>query len=326
MKKQTHKSILWDAYTGVHSLRELTLAPGPILITGAGGSLGQAFARIFASRKLPHRLLKRSQMDIADIQVVRDVIKEISPRAIINTAGYTRIDQAEKDQERCYLENVQGAFNIAAVCAENGIPVVHFSSDLVFSGEQSSPYLEGHSPRPINIFGKSKLEGEQRVLAVNPKALVIRTGYLFGPTEEYNFVTEIINALSSNREIKVADDIVVSPTYIPDLIRTTLDLLMDRERGLVHISNDTGVSWTQFASLIVKYAHPYYHLDSSLIRPCPQSEINYLARRPRNSRLSSERVRRLPSLENALERYFGQAIAERFALQASSVNAMLRPF
>lgn len=303
---KTPRRILWAPEVGAYSPLWLRSKKSPVLITGATGTLGQAFARICGARNIPYRILRRSDMDISDISKVREVIEELKPWAVINTAGYVRVDDAEKDHERCYRENVEGAFNIAAACAETGIPMIHFSSDLVFNGEQSTPYMESHTPAPLNVYGQTKHESEQRVLSVNPKALVIRTSSFFGPWDEHNFVFHTLKQLMNHQEVSAPDDTIMSPTYVPDLVNASLDLLLDGERGIVHLNNQAQVSWAQFALMAAEIGKGKMQVDKGFILARNSSEMNFTAARPRNSAMTSERFSVLPGLDDALERYFSQ--------------------
>lgn len=303
---RTPRRILWAPMDGAFSPVRLRSKFSPIVITGATGTLGQAFARICGARNIPYRILKRSDMDIANIGEVRERLARLNPWAVINTAGYVRVDEAEDDAERCYRENVDGPFNLAAVCAERGIPIVHFSSDLVFDGTSPDAYLESHKKSPLNVYGKSKAESEEKVLIVNPRALIIRTSSFFGPWDEYNFVIRTLRHLAKNNEVMAASDTKMSPTYVPDLANATLDLLLDGERGIVHLTNQAQVTWQEFAQKAADIARSKMYVDPSQIIGISTDEMQLKAPRPKNSVLSSERYTMLPPLENALERYIDQ--------------------
>jgi dTDP-4-dehydrorhamnose reductase len=303
---KTPRRILWAPKDGAYSSVRLRSHRPPILITGATGTLGQAFARICGARNIPYRILKRSDMDISNISQVRQVIGEIKPWAVINTAGYVRVDEAENDPERCYRENVDGPFNLAAVCAERGMPIVHFSSDLVFDGTSPDAYLESHRKSPLSVYGKSKAESEEKVLIVNPRALIVRTSSFFGPWDEYNFVIRTLRHLVKKNEVIAASDTRMSPTYVPDLANATLDLLLDGERGIVHLTNQAQVTWQEFAHKAVDIARVKMAIEPSLIIGKSTAELNLSAQRPKNSVLGSERYTMLPPLEDALERYIDQ--------------------
>lgn len=300
----TPRRMIFAPHDGAYS--ELHSETQPILITGATGTLGQAFARICGERNIPYRILRRSDMEISDMSAVRKVMAEVNPWAVINTAGYVRVDDAESDEEKCFKDNVDGPFNLAAVCAEGGIAMAHFSTDLVFNGEISTAYTESHTPSPLNAYGRSKFESEQRVLSVNPKALVIRTSSFFGPWDEYNFVTLALRHMTSGKDFHAAHDTKMSPTYVPDLVNATLDLLFDGERGIVHLTNQAEISWVEFALMAADKAKNKLKVDPAYIISSSGEELNFKAVRPKNSAMSSERFTVLPPLEDALDRYFQQ--------------------
>lgn len=303
---KTPRRILWAPKDGAFSPVRLRSKFSPILITGATGTLGQAFARICGARNIPYRILRRSEMDISNISQVREVILQIKPWAVINTAGYVRVDEAELDAERCYRENVDGPFNLAAVCAERGVQIVHFSSDLVFDGTSPDAYIESDNVSPLNVYGKSKAQSEEKVLIANPSALIIRTSSFFGPWDDYNFVIRTLRHLQKNNEVIAASDTKMSPTYVPDLANATLDLLLDGEKGIVHLTNQAQVTWQEFALKAADIARVKMDLEPSLIIGMNTKEMNLPAVRPKNSVLSSERYTMLPSLDDALERYINQ--------------------
>lgn len=272
----------------------------PILIAGATGTLGGAFSRACAVRHLSHRLLNRRQMDIADSASVAAALDKWKPWAVINTAGYVRVDDAENDAEKCFRENADGPAILAGECASRGIALLTFSSDLVFDGKRSTPYLESDQTRPLNVYGASKAQAEQRVLAILPEALVIRTSAFFGPEDEHNFATISLRVLRAGEPFIAANDARVSPTYVPDLTHMSLDLLIDGAAGIWHLANEGAVTWEEFARQVAEIAQA----DTSLIAGRPTKEMNWPAPRPLYSVLGSERSLRLPSLESALKRYF----------------------
>jgi dTDP-4-dehydrorhamnose reductase len=271
----------------------------PLLITGATGTLGRAFARLCASRGLAFRLLSRKEMDIASPESVAAALEKYQPWAVINTAGYVRVDAAEMDTEQCFRENTLGAEVLATACAERGVRLVTFSSDLVFPGKQTSPYLESHPVHPLNHYGRSKAEAERRVLEQLPSALVIRTSAFFGPWDRHNFVTQALGAIARGERFVAADDAVVSPTYVPDLVHTCLDLLIDEERGIWHLSNKGEVTWAELA----RWAATLTGQDPRKVEGRPMASFRLAAARPHFSVLASERAHLMPTLANALERY-----------------------
>ncbi|HVF66991.1 MAG TPA: family 1 glycosylhydrolase [Pyrinomonadaceae bacterium] len=273
-----------------------------LLLTGATGTLGRALARACRARAIPFKLLTRAEMDIADASSVNAVLDEASPWAVVNAAGYVRVDDAESDRERCMRENAEGPALLAEACAARGVSLVTFSSDLVFDGASPDAYLESDAVSPLNVYGRSKAEAEARVLASHPSALVVRTSAFFGPRDEYNFVTLALRSLARGRGFAAASDSVVSPTYVPDLVNACLDLLIDGERGVWHLANRGALSWAEFARLAARAAG----LDESLVEERPTASFNFAARRPAFSALASERGSLLPALEDALARYVAE--------------------
>ncbi|HRO67556.1 MAG TPA: sugar nucleotide-binding protein, partial [Pseudobdellovibrionaceae bacterium] len=147
----------------------------PLLITGGRGTLGTAFAKICARRNIPFHLVGRGEMDIADPSAVADMIGPLKPWAVINAAGFVRIEEAEVNRELCLRENVQGPEVLARACADERIPLLTFSSDLVFAGDRRHPYVESDLVLPLNMYGKSKAEAEEKTISVYPDALIVRT-------------------------------------------------------------------------------------------------------------------------------------------------------
>jgi dTDP-4-dehydrorhamnose reductase len=275
----------------------------PILVTGATGTLGRAFARICADRDLPCRVLTRAEMDITDADSIERAIDRYHPWAIVNTAGYVRVDDAEHDAERCFRENTQGPANLAIACARHGLPLVTFSSDLVFDGERDAPYVETDSIRPLNVYGESKARAEKLVLDRHPESLVVRTSSFFGPWDEHNFITLALRTLGRGESFLAAEDMTVSPTYVPDLVNACLDLLIDREAGIWHLTNDGEVTWAALARQAAELAD----VDASRLEVCSDHRSRLAARRPRYSALTSGRSFPMPTLTDALGRYMRQA-------------------
>lgn len=286
----------------------------PIAIVGATGTLGQAFARACAARGLAARLLSRREVDIALPESVDEVFDELQPWAVVNAAGYVRVDEAESEADRCERENVTGAAVLAQACAGLGLPLVTFSSDLVFDGAKEGAYTESDEPRPLNVYGDTKARAEQAVLSAHPQALVVRTSAFFGPWDEYNFVTVGLRELSALRQFRAARDAVISPTYVPDLVDACLDLMLDRARGIWHIASDGAVSWAE----LLRRAARLGGLDERLVSAVPLAELGLAAPRPPQSALASERGIRLPSLDDALGRYFEARGAQQEVAEAAN--------
>src|SRR5690606_3887965 len=284
---------------GLEAVPEPGEPPGrPVLITGATGTLGRAFARICGERGLACRLLDRAALDIADPDSVRRALDQWEPWAVVNAAGYVRVDDAERDHARCFRENTDGPATLAAACADAGVSLATFSSDLVFDGAGEEPYLEDAAVAPLNVYGRSKARAEGLVLDRHPEALVVRTSAFFGPWDRYNFIICALRALRHGEPFAAATDVTVSPTYVPDLVHACLDLLVDGESGIWHLTNGQAVTWIELArrAAIAGTADPVH------VRARMAGEFGWLAPRPAYSALGSRRARFMPGLDDALVR------------------------
>jgi dTDP-4-dehydrorhamnose reductase len=271
---------------------------GPCVVIVGGGTLGRAFARLCHMRGLPYELLSRRDMDIADPRAVDRALETHAPWAVVNTAGYVRVDEAEADP-RQWRENADGPGILAAACARRGIRLLCFSSDLVFPGGSSAPYVERDAVAPLNAYGRAKAHAERAVLAHAPDALMVRTAAFFGPWDAANFVTQGLARLRRGDPWHAACDQVVSPTYVPDLAQSALDLLIDGEHGVWHLTNAKALSWADFARRACEHAG----LDHGLVRDARGVDLGQTALRPSFCALGSERGVLLPSLDDALGRY-----------------------
>ena len=225
-----------------------------LLITGATGTLGSALARTCQDRALPFCLTSRAELDICDEASIAAALERHRPWAVINTAGFVRVADADAERDACFAWNADGAAKLARACKAAGVPLVTFSSDLVFDGTIGRPYVEEDEVRPVGAYGESKAEAERLVMAAHDGALVIRTSAFFGPWDRYNFAWAVLSALSAGETFSADRRVEVSPTYVPDLCHATLDLLVDGETGLWHLANDGRVSWHEFACRVAEAA------------------------------------------------------------------------
>lgn len=270
-----------------------------LLITGATGTLGNAFARICDHRGLPFCLTTRAELDICDPASIAAAIERFRPWAIVNTAGFVRVADAEREQDACFSANAKGPEMLAQACVEAGIPLVTFSSDLVFDGQLGREYREDDPVTPTGVYGLSKAEAEQNVLDIAKQALVIRTSAFFGPWDKYNFAWNILGALARGEPVEACPKTQISPTYVPDLCHATLDLLIDGETGVWHLANQGKLSWHEFARRVAEGAG--YDPALVLPRPAPQSS---------NTALTSDRGAMLRPVDHAIHDYLDQ-IGER---------------
>lgn len=273
-----------------------------LLIIGKTGTLGRAFARICAVRGIDFVITGREDLDLTSEFSIYNAIDRYSPWAVINAAGFVRVDEAEDQIKQCFDENFWGPAKLAMICREKGIRLMSFSSDLVFDGLKNSPYTEADLPNPLNVYGQSKFEKEKLVNEIQSDALIIRTSAFFGPWDPYNFVYSVLQTLSEGQDFLAVDDVRISPTYVPDLVNNALDLLIDEERSIWHISNEGDLSWYEFACEIADRAgYPVKKVRRTLI-----NDMNWKAKRPGYSVLKSSQGIYLPSFDKAIARFLNE--------------------
>ena len=285
------------------SMRYAPRAPrGSILITGGGGTLAGAFARICASRGLRCDALSRAQLDITDGAAITAALQQYRPWVVVNAAGYVRVDDAEADEERCRLLNSIAPQQLAAICAWRGVRLLCFSTDLVFDGRTSRPYIESDAVAPLSAYGRSKAAAEPAISAACPDALIARTSAFFGPWDEANVVYRAAEAFATANPWRAPNDQRVSPTYVPDLVNVSLDLLIDGASGIWHLANDGNVSWSELArKAAVALGYP-----ESMVDECVTAALGLAAVRPAYRVLGTERGQRLPPLDDALRRFVSE--------------------
>lgn len=268
----------------------------PLLITGATGMLGRALAAACEHRDIGHVLTSRRELDLLDPASMERTLERYRPWGVINAAGWTRIDDAEQAPAECRAANAEGPSTLAAACARRRIATVNFSSDLVFDGLAARAYLESDPAAPCNVYGNSKAEMERRILDLTGSHLVVRTAALFSPFEVHNFAFAAAAACEQAEAFPAASDLVVSPTYVPHLANRVLDLLIDGETGIWHVTNGQAISWAEFACLIADAVGS----KAQYVQAMAAQDLGFRAPRPPRVPLDSTKGAHLPSLEAAL--------------------------
>lgn len=274
-----------------------------ILITGVNGQLGYELSRVLKEDN--HEIIEtnREIMDITDFLRVRQVISEVMPDMVIHCAAYTAVDKAEKEVEICEKINVYATENLAKICGEKNIKFIYFSTDYVFNGEGNKFFEpEDKINTPMNVYGRTKYEGELAVKKYVDKYFIIRISWVFGINGN-NFIKTMIKLGKERESINVIDDQFGSPTYTYDLAQLVKEMVKSDKYGIYHATNEGVCSWYEFASEIFKKLNIKINVN-----PISSKEYNSLAKRPKNSRLSKEKLtqngfKRLPMWQNALERY-----------------------
>ena len=223
-----------------------------VLITGSNGMLGHDLIEVLKDN---HELILTTSktLDITDKNHVIEFICENKPDIVINSAAYTNVDGCEENQETAYNINGDGVRNLALGCSEIDCPLVHISTDYVFNGENTRPWVEDDEIGPISIYGKSKLKGEEAILEILDKFFIVRTAWLYG-INGGNFPKTMLELAKNHSEITVVYDEVGSPTYTLDLSKAICELIKTDYYGIYHITNSDSCSWCEFARYIFEIA------------------------------------------------------------------------
>lgn len=249
-----------------------------ILLTGAGGQLGQALQVILTDHDciaLNHR-----DLDILELDAVHEAVTVGHPDIVLNAAAFNDVDGAESDPEAAYRGNALGPRNLAMVTAACGIPLLHVSTDYVFDGTSTRPYHEFHQPNPQSVYGASKLAGEQAVRTLNARHYIVRTAWLYH-TSGQNF-PKTMCALATQSEVRVVNDQRGSPTYAPHLATAITHLITTEAYGTYHLAGSGEASWFEFTCAL------YHHLGiHTPVNPVSTAEFPRLARRPPYSVLTT---------------------------------------
>lgn len=265
-----------------------------IAVTGATGQLGTAFAALLPEA----RLLTRRDLDLSDLTAdALDAALE-GVDVLVNCAAYTAVDAAEEAEgSRTAIDvNALGPARLATEASSRGTRLVTYSTDYVFPGTGTRPYVESDPTDPVNSYGRSKVLGERAVLATGGSELVIRTSWVISGTHP-NFVATMLRLAREGRTVTVVDDQRGCPTVVDDLARATLEALDRGMSGLLHLTNEGETTWFELARTAVAEAG----LDPELIQPCTTAEYPTPARRPAYSVLGSERDRpELPHWRDSL--------------------------
>ena len=279
-----------------------------ILLTGKNGQVGWELARTLAS--LGEVLApERSSLDLAVPDQIVSAVRSVRPDVVINAAAYTAVDQAESEPDRAHAINATAAGILAEEAKRAGALCIHYSTDYVFDGSKPSPYVEEDEPHPLNAYGHSKLAGERAIRGVNGPHLILRTSWVYAARGK-NFLLTIRRLLRERSELRVVSDQIGAPNSASMLAEVTAELLrrhgvssLGDARGVYHLSASGFTSWHGFATEIARLEKR----DAPVrIVAVASSEYPSAARRPANSRLSTEKLSRqfgiaLPSWEACLE-------------------------
>jgi dTDP-4-dehydrorhamnose reductase len=260
-----------------------------ILIIGARGMLGRDLQPLLSIR---HEVkgVGSPELDITRPDQTQGIIAAYRPDAVINLASFTDVDGCESQRERAFGVNAQGALHVAQACAAARARLIHLSTDYVFDGTSPVPYTEGDPPRPLSVYGESKLRGERGVEEAGGNYVILRTAWLFG-SHGKNFVDTILRLASQQDEIRVVNDQRGTPTYTRDLCRAIELLVGLEERGIIHVTNSGACTWFEFAAKILALKPP--GTSSVRLVPISSAELGRPAKRPPNSVLDCSKFERI---------------------------------
>ena len=264
-----------------------------VLVTGASGQLGTDVCKVLTDSQLIR--LTHKDIEIGDMDSVKQAFNKYKPDIIVNTAAYVRVDDCEDEKEKAFQVNALGARNVAVVAQELGARLVHISTDYVFGGEvgpRTTPYTEFDTPVPLSIYGKSKLAGENLVRQFCLRHFIVRASGLFGVAGSSgkggNFIETMLRLARERDELKVVNDQVFSPTYTRDLAQKIAQLMATEYYGIFHITSKGACSWYEFTTETLKLAGITTPVVPITSDQCPQK-----ARRPRYSVLDNYHLRLL---------------------------------
>jgi dTDP-4-dehydrorhamnose reductase len=273
-----------------------------IVVTGAGGMLGSDVVR--AAEFVNHDVagFTHSELDIGDRAAIERALFKERPEVVINCAAYTDVDGAEEDLDGAMEVNAEGAANVAAAANEIGAKVIYPSSDYVFDGYKSEPYVESDEPRPQSIYAQSKLAGEHETAEANPRHFIARSAWLFGASGR-NFVETMLSLARDHGEVVVVRDQVGCPTYTAHLADALVRLASSEAYGIHHLASQGECSWFEFAQEIFRQADV-----ECRVMPCTSDEFGRPAPRPSYSVLGTERADAiyLPHWKEGLASYLSE--------------------
>ena len=274
-----------------------------VLVTGVKGQLGHDVMNELALRGIEGTGVDVEEMDITDRTACETVISQEKPDAVIHCAAYTAVDAAEDNLELCRKINAEGTRNIARVCKAMDIKMMYISTDYVFNGGGERPWEPDDHREPLNVYGLTKYEGEIAVEQNVQKYFIVRIAWVFGVNGK-NFIKTMLRLGKEKGAVSVVNDQIGSPTYTYDLARLLVDMIQTDRYGRYHATNEGLCSWYEFACEIFRQAG----MDEVKVTPVDSDGFPAKAKRPSNSRMSKEKLtengfERLPSWQNALERY-----------------------
>ncbi|MEH6639368.1 MAG: dTDP-4-dehydrorhamnose reductase [Porticoccaceae bacterium] len=270
-----------------------------ILVTGAAGQVGSELVERGKAMGLNMIAASSAELDITCYETVTEYVTKTSPDIIINAAAYTAVDKAEDEPELAFAVNRDGPANLAKACAVKHIPLLHISTDYVFSGSSTDPCREDDAANPVGVYGSSKLAGEQAVASHLTQYIILRVAWVFGANGQ-NFVRTMLRLGGENEELSVVADQHGCPTWAGDIADTLLTIATryreqgDLPWGSYHYMGAPATTWYGFAETIFEQAQGLGMLDKSpVVHPVTSEQYPTAAQRPKNSVLDCDKIQRV---------------------------------
>jgi len=286
----------------------------PIVIVGAGGRLGAALGREY-QRDYDVTSFERRQLDLGQLDRVRSALSKAKFDLLINCAALTNVDYCESHREEAFVVNAEAPRLLAEIANEKSAKLLHFSTDYVFDGKKTDPYVEEDKAIPLSVYGESKLEGERRVLEVSSQHLVVRLSWVFGP-DKPGFIDQIIQRARENDVVTAVADKFSAPTYTID-VANWLRLTIDKNaNGILHLANSGGCSWQEWAQYAVDVCRNLrIPLKAERVGAVSLADMrNFVAQRPVHTVLSSAKFTTLTGVQ---PRHWREAVAEYISAHVS---------
>ena len=278
-----------------------------VLVTGANGQLGYDVVKELQKQNIECYGATRQDFDIVDFEATKKFITNYMPDAVIHCAAYTAVDKAEDEQGLCYLVNASATENIAEICKKINAKMLYISTDYVFDGTKDDFYEVDDKPNPINVYGKTKLLGEQAVQRILDKYFIVRISWVVGEHGN-NFIKTMLRLGKERKKINVVDDQYGSPTYTADLAPLLVKMIQTEKYGIYHATNEGVCTWAEFAEEIFTIVG----MDVK-VNHITTAEYPTRAKRPMNSRLSKKSLsingfRVLTNWKSAVKKYIRKEI------------------
>ena len=277
-----------------------------LLITGAKGQVGSELVLQAKNKAYQVFSYGSKELDITNLRQLKTIVGQINPSVIINAAAYTAVDKAETEQASAYAVNSIGSENLALICKQHDIPLLHISTDYIYDGEKASAYNEEDIPGPTGVYGASKLDGDEKIVKLWKKHIILRVSWVFGE-QGNNFVKTMLRLAQQRDELSIVDDQFGAPTSAKSISHCLLTILQsehfnqpDCQWGIYNLQSDPGVNWYEFAQEIFQQALLLGLIDKPIkLNPIPSSEFPTPVKRPTNSKLDGKKLQQVFNIQAA---------------------------